>query len=157
MSQHFVKTDIQVRFNDFDVLGHLNNATYSTYIELARVHFFQEVLGMDLTQITGVVANFNIDFKRPIRFGTPISVLSRAETECGRFVNMTFQFANASDVSKVYAQATQRMVAVDPQTSQLTNLPKRIQRDMELLMNGEQAHPAVVMLGGADASLGKVG
>lgn len=157
MSQYFVKTDIQVRFNDFDVLGHLNNATYSTYIELARVHFFQEVLGMDLTQITGVVSNFNIDFKRPIKYGTPIAVLSRAETECGRFVNMTFLFANANDVNKVYAQATQRMVAVDPQTSQLSNLPKRIQRDMELLMSGEQAHPAAVMLGSAEANLGKVG
>jgi len=157
MSQHFVKTDIQVRFNDFDVLGHLNNATYSTYIELARVHFYRDVLGMDLTQITGVVSNFNIDFKRPIKYGTPISVLSRAETECGRFVNMTFLFANANDVNKVYAQATQRMVAVDPQTSQLSNLPKRVQRDMELLMSGEQAHPAVVMLGGGEASMGKVG
>ncbi len=144
MSQHFIKTDIQMRFNDFDVLGHLNNASYSTFIELARVHFYRDVLGMDLSQITGVVANVNIDFKRPIKFGTPISILSRAETECGRFVNMTFLFAHSQDISKVYAQATQRMVAVDPQTSQLSNLPKRIQRDLELLMNGELAHPAVV-------------
>src|SRR5690606_29418385 len=109
MGQFFVQTTIQMRFNDFDVLGHLNNATYSTYIELARMHFFQDVLGMDLTQITGVVSNFNIDFRRPIKFGTPISLLTRAETDCGRIVNMTFLFANAKDHSKVYAQATQRM------------------------------------------------
>lgn len=157
MSQHFVKTDIQMRFNDFDVLGHLNNATYSTFIELARVHFYRDVLGMDLSQITGVVANLNIDFKRPIKFGTPIAILSRAETECGRFVNMTFLFANANDISKVYAQATQRMVAVDPQTSQLSNLPKRIQRDLELLMSGELAHPAVVQWGEAAATQTKAG
>ena len=144
MSTFSVLTNIQMRFNDFDVLGHLNNAVYSTYIELARVHFFQDVLGMDLTQITGVVSNFNIDYKRPIRFGTPIVLLTRAESDCGRIVTMTFEFANAKDLSKVYAIATQRMVAVDPQTSQLSHLPKRVQRDMSLLMSGQLKHPDVV-------------
>jgi len=157
VGQHYVKTSIQMRFNDFDVLGHLNNATYSTYIELARMHFFQDVLGMDLTQITGVVSNFNIDYKRPVKFGTRVALLTRAETDCGRIVNMTFLFANADDIGKVYAQATQRMVAVDPQTSQLTNLPKRIHRDMELLMNGTVAHPAVVQLVDGASTMGKVG
>lgn len=152
MNGFYVVTDIQTRFCDFDVLGHLNNAVYSTYIELARVHFYQDILGMDLTQTTGVVANFNIDYKRPVKFGTPLAVLSRAETNDGRTVNMTFLFANAKDHSKVYAVATQRMVAVDPQTSQLSHLPKRIQRDMELLMVGELTHPAVVELGEAQES-----
>lgn len=147
MSGYFVATDIQTRFCDFDVLGHLNNAVYSTYIELARVHFFQGILEMDLTQTTGVVANYNIDYKRPVKFGIPLVVLSRAETADGRTVHMTFLFANAKDHSKVYAQATQRMVAVDPQTSALTHLPKRVQRDMELLMNGEMKHPNVVQIG----------
>lgn len=157
MGQFFVQTTIQMRFNDFDVLGHLNNATYSTYIELARMHFFQDVLGMDLTQITGVVSNFNIDFRRPVKFGTPISLLTRAETDCGRIVNMTFLFANARDHSKVYAQATQRMVAVDPQTSQLSHLPKRIQRDMEILMNGGLKHPDVVQVGDDEGQLNRAG
>lgn len=145
MSKFSVMTKIQVRFCDFDVLGHLNNAIFSTYIELARVHFMQDILGLDLTQITGVVANYNIDYKRPVKFGTQIVVLSRAESDAsGRIVNMTFEFVNAKDLNKVYAVATQRMVAVDPQTSQLANLPKRIQRDLELLMAGELKHPDVV-------------
>lgn len=150
MNGYFVVTDIQTRFCDFDVLGHLNNAVYSTYIELARVHFYQDILGMDLTQVTGVVANFNIDYKRPVKFGTPLVVLSNAETNDGRTVNMTFLFANAKDHSKVYAVATQRMVAVDPQTSQLSHLPKRIQRDMEMLLSGELMHPSVVEIGGGE-------
>lgn len=147
MSNFYVATEIQTRFCDFDVLGHLNNAIYSTYIELARVHFYQDILGMDLTRTTGVVANQTIDFKRPVKFGTPLVVLSQAETADGRTVNMTFLFAHAQDHNKVYAKATQRMVAVDPQTSQLSHLPKRVHRDLELLMAGELTHPAVVELG----------
>jgi len=38
---------IQVRFSDLDVLGHVNNTIYFSYFELARVHYFRELLGID--------------------------------------------------------------------------------------------------------------
>jgi acyl-CoA thioester hydrolase len=38
---------IQVRFSDLDVLGHVNNNIYFSYFELARVHYFRELLGVD--------------------------------------------------------------------------------------------------------------
>ena len=38
---------IQVRFSDLDVLGHVNNNIYFSYFELARVHYFSELLGID--------------------------------------------------------------------------------------------------------------
>jgi acyl-CoA thioester hydrolase len=37
--------EIQVRFADLDVLGHVNNAIYLSYFEMARVHYFKELLG----------------------------------------------------------------------------------------------------------------
>ena len=36
---------IQVRFSDIDVMGHVNNAVYLSYFEMARVIFFSELLG----------------------------------------------------------------------------------------------------------------
>lgn len=36
---------IQVRFTDLDVLGHVNNNIYLSYFEMARVHYFRELLG----------------------------------------------------------------------------------------------------------------
>ena len=39
--------NIQVRFSDLDVLGHVNNTIYFSYFELARVHYFRELLGID--------------------------------------------------------------------------------------------------------------
>lgn len=38
---------IQVRFSDLDVLGHVNNNIYLSYFEMARVHYFRELLGSD--------------------------------------------------------------------------------------------------------------
>ena len=37
--------EIQVRFADIDVLGHVNNAIYLSYFEMTRVHYFNELLG----------------------------------------------------------------------------------------------------------------
>lgn len=37
--------EIQVRFADLDVMGHVNNSVYLSYFEMARVHYFGELLG----------------------------------------------------------------------------------------------------------------
>jgi acyl-CoA thioester hydrolase len=39
------KTPIQIRFKDVDRLGHVNNANHVTYFELARVEYFNELMG----------------------------------------------------------------------------------------------------------------
>ncbi|MFN5294433.1 MAG: acyl-CoA thioesterase, partial [Flavobacteriales bacterium] len=31
---------VDIRFSDIDVMGHVNNATYFTYAEQARIYFF---------------------------------------------------------------------------------------------------------------------
>jgi len=38
---------IQVRFADLDTMGHVNNAIYLSYFENARVHYFNQLLGLD--------------------------------------------------------------------------------------------------------------
>ena len=36
---------IQVRFSDLDTLGHVNNAVYLSYFEMARIAYFTPLLG----------------------------------------------------------------------------------------------------------------
>ena len=33
-------TDVQMRFRDIDGMGHVNNAVYLSYVELARTQFY---------------------------------------------------------------------------------------------------------------------
>jgi acyl-CoA thioester hydrolase len=65
MSEFKYNLPIQPRYADFDMLGHLNNATYLTYYEVARLHYFVEI-GWGLRDATNVVAHFDIDFLVPI-------------------------------------------------------------------------------------------
>ena len=65
--------DIQVRFADMDMMGHLNNACYATYSEAARLAF----LGSSgLTGMSIILAHLSIDFRRQIRLGEPVHVES---------------------------------------------------------------------------------
>lgn len=68
--------DIQVRFNDTDALGHLNNTAYATYAELARVHFV-EALGIVTRNV--ILAHLALDFKRQVHFGDRVQVTTGVE------------------------------------------------------------------------------
>lgn len=62
------QTPIQIRYNDMDTLGHVNNAVYFTYFELARVRFFRE-MGIwegERSAYGVIMAKATIDYKRPI-------------------------------------------------------------------------------------------
>lgn len=58
----------EVRFSDIDALGHVNNATYLTYFEQARMHFFAQLIGKkwDWNQFGILVAKNEINYKVPI-------------------------------------------------------------------------------------------
>jgi acyl-CoA thioester hydrolase len=59
-----------VRFGDTDAMGHVNNAKFATYLEDARVGFFAHASGTAMSLAGLILARTEIDFVRPIRFGT---------------------------------------------------------------------------------------
>ena len=58
---------VQMRFTDIDMLGHLNNNVYLTFMDLAKVEYFAAVLpeGMDWRSINAVVVHIACDFYAP--------------------------------------------------------------------------------------------
>lgn len=67
---------LQMRFNDIDMLGHLNNSVYLTFMDLAKTRYFQAVLGDKLRWggIGVVIVNINCDFCAPTFFDDTIEV-----------------------------------------------------------------------------------
>lgn len=61
------ETDVSIRFRDLDVLGHVNNAVYATYLEQARLRYFDRVLDVPWEEREVVLANLQLDFARPLR------------------------------------------------------------------------------------------
>lgn len=68
-------TDIQMRFRDIDGMGHVNNAVYLSYTELARTQFYMQFAGKrTLDEIDFILAHVDIDFESQAVWGDQIRV-----------------------------------------------------------------------------------
>ncbi|MDE5807588.1 MAG: acyl-CoA thioesterase [Muribaculaceae bacterium] len=73
--------DLQIRFSDVDVLGHVNNTVYMTFYDTGKAHYFSDILGkrIDWKHVECVIANVDCAFLASIFFGEDIEVLTRCE------------------------------------------------------------------------------
>lgn len=79
------RTSCEVRFRDLDAFGHVNNAVFSTYVELARIRYLLDVLQPErpFERMPLILAHLAIDFRSPIQFGEAVVIETRV-TEVGR-------------------------------------------------------------------------
>ena len=79
-------TDVAVRYRDVDSYGHVNNVTYGTYFEEARIDYLESVVGReDSETLTGgdgegtgiVIVNLQIDYERSITMTDSVAVAVR--------------------------------------------------------------------------------
>lgn len=72
------KMPIQLRFNDVDVLGHVNNTVYFSFYDTGKAHYFTTVRGerIDWKHVDTVIANVNCAYISPIYFRDEIEVLT---------------------------------------------------------------------------------
>ncbi len=58
---------IQMRWNDLDALGHVNNSIYVTYFEIARGQFMLKACpDWNWTKDMFLIANVNVDFRKEL-------------------------------------------------------------------------------------------
>jgi acyl-CoA thioester hydrolase len=67
---------IEVRFSDLDALGHVNNATYFVYYEIARVAYLRAVTGKPVTleDIKLVIVDAACRYRSPALLGEVLAV-----------------------------------------------------------------------------------
>jgi acyl-CoA thioester hydrolase len=102
-----------VRFRDIDVLGHVNNAVYFTYMEQARTEYWMKVFEVgDLNGISFIVAHAECDFKKSARMGDEIQVTIKT-TSIGKssFV-WDYEILNAAN-SELFARGKTIQVYFD--------------------------------------------
>lgn len=58
---------VQLRFNDIDMFGHVNNAMYLQYFDMGKLAFFKQYMDGDFEHqpTVPVVVNINVDFHQP--------------------------------------------------------------------------------------------
>ncbi len=75
------RTTLQVRFRDIDAFGHVNNAVFFSYVELARIRYLLDVLqsGEPFDRLPLILAHVELDFRSPIEFGEEVVVETRID------------------------------------------------------------------------------
>lgn len=117
-------TPIQIRFNDVDVLGHVNNAVYLTYYDTAKAHYFTSVRKekVDWKHVDTVIANVNCAYMAPILFGEEIEVL----TSCISISEKSFrllQIIKESDSGEIKSMCESVMVCFNPEAAASCRVP----------------------------------
>ncbi|MGZ3874862.1 MAG: acyl-CoA thioesterase [Mucilaginibacter sp.] len=60
------KTPIAIRFSDIDAVGHVNNAIYLTYFEVARFNYWREIIDWNLREHGVIVGRSEVNYLKPI-------------------------------------------------------------------------------------------
>ncbi|MCB1141692.1 MAG: acyl-CoA thioesterase [Leptospiraceae bacterium] len=72
-----IKTPIQIRFNDMDPMGRVNNSSYSGYLEIARMDFCNKYFDIQtLNDTPFVLARIEMDLLKPLSPGKKAEVLT---------------------------------------------------------------------------------
>ena len=71
---------IEVRFRDCDPKGHVNNAVYLTYLEMARFAYWRHLFsGQDTAGAAFILARVECDFRAPAAMGDELDVRLRVD------------------------------------------------------------------------------
>ncbi|MCX7383288.1 MAG: acyl-CoA thioesterase [Alphaproteobacteria bacterium] len=82
----------KLRFNDTDMLGHINNTMYSVALEAGRIELVQEAGLLDIARGQGVViARIELDLLREMNWPGEV----RSETVVNKLGNKSFQRGSA--------------------------------------------------------------
>ena len=117
---------IEVRFNDFDAMGHVNNAVFLTYLEMARINYMKHVVQSNESYIHSrkfdfILAHVSIDYKLPIE-----SQFIIAQIWVSKIGNSSFEFSYKLIDEKnesVFATATSIQVSYDYKLKNKVPLP----------------------------------
>lgn len=106
---------IQMRFNDIDMLGHLNNSMYFAYFDTGKSEYFGAVCGVKNyhDRLNVVIANVNCDFIAPVYYKENIVV----KTQITQIHNKSFNLLQAivnQDTGEIKAMCRTVMVGFSP-------------------------------------------
>lgn len=130
--KYYHSLPIQIRFNDVDRYGHVNNNAYFAYYDLGKEEYLRHVLKVDYraSDVVPVIANISADFIMPIFYGDNIII----ETRVSHIGNKSFtlkQRAINQETKCVVCQCSTVMVCFNLKTQQSAELPEAYRQAFE--------------------------
>lgn len=109
-------------------MGHVNNANHLTYIELARLKYFEDIVGSDAnwSQQQGIIlAHISIDYKSPLFLSDNVFVYTRCSKLGKKSIELSWVIIREkSATEEVIAQGVAVLVCYDYAESKTIEVPE---------------------------------
>lgn len=131
---------ITVRYADLDPQGHVNNAVYLSYLEMARIGYLQALglwEGKSFLDIGIILAETQITYRAPILIGQNVRVGVRVSRLGNKSLDMVYTIED-EDSGRVLAQATTILVTYDYRRNLTISVPESWR---SVIQEFEEIHP----------------
>ncbi len=118
-------TDVQIRFNDIDILGHVNNTVYFSFYDTGKAYYFNAVRRgqMNWREVDTVIANVNCSYLSPILFGEKVEVYTRCEVLGEKSFKLR-QMLVEKNTGEVKSVCETVMVSISRETKRSCEIPE---------------------------------
>ncbi len=125
MNNTIFSGELEVRYADLDAYGHVNHATYFTYLETVRTRIFlNEFNELIKNGVYLIIVNASCDYKHPIHLGDRVIIdFQVKEIRKTSFV-LSYSIHNGNGLE--YATATTTLVSYDNNKKKPVPLPELI-------------------------------
>lgn len=126
-----MKLPIQIRFNDVDQMGHINNAVIMEYFDLGKSEYFGAV-GVPPEQgiFTVVIVHLEVDFLSQIHYHDNIHITTHTERIGNKSVTVLQQVIN-SDSGEICASCRTILSGYSRETNSSAPIPDSLRKEIE--------------------------
>ncbi|MBD5269059.1 MAG: acyl-CoA thioesterase [Muribaculaceae bacterium] len=134
---------VQLRFNDVDILGHVNNTVYFSFYDTGKAQYFRAVRRgkMDFRKVETVIANINCAYINSIYYGEDIELLTRCEVIKDKSF-ILLQMLRERNTGEVKSICETVMVSIDTETHKAVPVPEDWRHDLQLYEGRDLSRPA---------------
>ena len=126
------KTPIAVRFADIDAFGHVNNAIYLTYFEIARSSYWSEVVHWDWNKMGIIIGKADVEYLKPIALNDQVFAYVRSS----RIGNSSFDLQyvlvrSMNGIEEICTTGTTVCISFDYNLSSSSPIPEEYRIKMQ--------------------------
>ena len=119
------KTTLQIRFADIDAFGHVNNAVYLTYFEIARSSYWTEVVQWDWETMGIIIGRAEINFIKPINLNDQVLAYVRTSRIGNSSFDLEYVLVKVNNgVEEICTTGSTVCIAFDYSQNQSSAIPE---------------------------------
>jgi acyl-CoA thioester hydrolase len=148
MSSYHYASKIEVQFRDCDPLGHVNNAVYVTYFEIARFAYCRDALNFTAEDALGaesfIMARVECNFRSQARLGDRLEARIRVSGISRSSFTFDYEIVHEAD-GRVVADGKSVQVTFDYKAQRSIPVPESFRTKVERFEQTTFARPTPVV------------